>query len=210
MGIFITKDMQLANQSNKTASKKSNQTMGTESFADYFRKGNVKHLEGAKMALSNGEDSKNPYFMMSKDGATVNYNGVTFSCNHESGALELGDCSNREKCIRVPLAKGGSLLFNPDSIGGVNKAIGMFSAEDQGRIMRAIQMYNLASQKLEEMEEKKEAVSENTTSENDEEASVGEEDNNNIVDMTEKIDGVVLREMTSIYEIYDIKDSFAV
>ncbi len=192
---------------NNEPSKTENQR--EESFADFFQKGNVKHLEGAKYAMApNGDELKNTYFRGAKDGM-VSYNGVTFRCNYKTGALELGDCSHPNQCIRVALEKGGSLLFNPDSISGINQAIGMFSAEDQGRIMRAIQLYNMSKDKLEELEEEENADPEDRSlgkvdsneGDNDQRETTPEEVNQ--ADATKDY-VATLRERTEVYEIYDV------
>ena len=94
----------------------------------------------------------NEYFSMAQDGV-INYKGVTFACDYKTNTLTLGDCSNEDNCIRVGLSKGGSFLFNRDEIGSVSDAITMFSPEDRTRIMRAIQMDNMAQKALKEIED---------------------------------------------------------
>lgn len=192
------------------SSKGKSMSQGSDSFSDYFQKGNVKHLEGAKYAMTpSGDEAKNAYFRGAKDGY-VEYNGVTFRCNYKTGALEFGDCSHPNQCIRVPLEKGGSLLFNPDSISGINQAIGMFSAEDQGRIMRAIQLYNMAKDKLEELEEDENADPEGRSLGNVDSIEGKNHQQNDdtpeVVEQAEITKDYVsrLRERTEVYEIYDV------
>lgn len=81
------------------------------------------------------EQSNIPYSEYMQDGAVV-YNGVTFQCG--DGYLALGDVSNPANVLTIPLACGGSLLVNRDCISQLGKAMGMFSAEDFGNILRAI------------------------------------------------------------------------
>ena len=48
--------------------------------------------------------------------------------------------------LNIPLSQGGVLKVNIDSLEELSKAIGMFSPEDQNRIMRAIAQYNRIQQ----------------------------------------------------------------
>ena len=208
MNIGITSDRVSNNYSATGSVLLQADNQKNERFADYFQKGNVKHLEGTRYAMTpSGDEVKNAYFRGAKNGV-VSYNGVSFRCNYKTGALELGDCSHPNQCIRVPLEKGGSLLFNPDSISGVNQAIGMFSAEDQGRIMRAIQLYNMAKDKLEEIEEDENADPEESTSLNEKVDSddAVEKDKSEAVEQVEITKDYVatLCEKTERYEIYDV------
>lgn len=170
----------------------------------------TKHIDGAKSAfqLYGQSEVKNPYFLAAKNGF-VEYNGTQFKCNFETGALELGDCSNRLDCIRVPLSGGGSLLFNPDSTRGVTNAIGMFSAEDQGRIMRAIQMYNMAKEKLEELEEDENAVPEAGLTDADNQSDELPADSADDEEDVTRDYFVRLKAQTLNYEIYDVIDRMA-
>ena len=78
-----------------------------------------------------------------------------FICDRLTDALTLGDVSNPNNCIRVGLAKGGSLFFNRDDAGSVMNAITMFSPEDQERIVKAIQIDNMAQKAKKEVEDAK-------------------------------------------------------
>ena len=176
-------------------------SQGAERFADSFQN-DVKRMDAAKSAkTANGGEAKNAYFRGAK-GGIVEYNGVTFRCNYKTGALELGDCSRPYKCIRVSLEKGGSLLFNPDSISGLNQAISMFSAEDRGRIMRSIQLYNMTKDKLEELEEEENEDPKEASSTKDDDVEY-ESDGTEKDEITEDY-VAVLRERTERYEIYDV------
>lgn len=72
-------------------------------------------------------------------GNTIVYNGVTFLCDSKRHTISLGDVSNPKNVINIPLADGGTLLVNRNEVGSLAKAIGMFSAEDVGRILRALE-----------------------------------------------------------------------
>ncbi|MDE6025823.1 MAG: hypothetical protein K2G45_10265 [Lachnospiraceae bacterium] len=78
-----------------------------------------------------------PYGYLANDGI-ITYRGVVFVCDEENNCLLLGDCSNPNNCINVPLSGGGNLIFNRNNIGSISQAIGMFSPEDVSRIMKAI------------------------------------------------------------------------
>ncbi len=78
-----------------------------------------------------------PYGYLAKNGV-IEYNGVTFVCDKEHKAIHLGDTSDKNKCITIPLSKGGCLIVNRDNLGDLARAIGMFSPEDVNLIMRAI------------------------------------------------------------------------
>lgn len=98
---------------------------------------------------------KAPYsYLADKDGNIV-YKGVTFVCDYQKNRLCLGDMSNPKNVITIPLAKGGCLCVNRDNIGMLAKAIGMFSAEDIGRIMRAIAQDNKVKEVEWELEAKR-------------------------------------------------------
>ncbi len=85
-----------------------------------------------------GEQKKAPYSYLADDMGQIEYNGVVFQCDYEQNRLCLGDVSNPDDCLSIPLESGGCLVVNRDSIDGLSKAIGMFSPEDINRIMRAI------------------------------------------------------------------------
>lgn len=82
-------------------------------------------------------DNDVPYGYLANNGV-ITYHGVMFVCDAENKRLLLGDCSNPDNCINVPLSGGGNLVFNRNNIGSISQAIGMFSPEDISRIMRAI------------------------------------------------------------------------
>ncbi|MCM1283295.1 MAG: hypothetical protein NC180_07355 [Muribaculaceae bacterium] len=92
----------------------------------------------------NEDPDRNKYFRLADANGLINYKGVIFQCDYDTNTLTLGDCSDRSKCLHIPLSGGGSLLVNRDSLGDLNAAISMFSAEDIGRILRAIELDKLA------------------------------------------------------------------
>ena len=87
---------------------------------------------------------KAPYSYLADEAGNVVYNGVTFHCDDKKGQICLGDMNDVKNVINIPLAKGGCLRVHRDNIGELARAIGMFSPEDIGRIMRAIAQDNKA------------------------------------------------------------------
>ena len=98
-----------------------------------------------------GKD-KVPYGEMAEDGV-IEYNGVIFVCDYEHNCLTLGDTTNKEDCINIPLSGGGSLLVNRDNIDALSKAIGMFSPEDVRRILEALARDNKIQQMKKELDD---------------------------------------------------------
>ncbi len=80
---------------------------------------------------------KVPYGRLAKDGVII-YNGVCFVCDEKSNSICLGDMTDKENVLNIPLSGGGHLKVNRDSLGLLSKAVGMFSPEDLNLIMRAI------------------------------------------------------------------------
>ncbi|GFI24260.1 hypothetical protein IMSAGC011_03056 [Lachnospiraceae bacterium] len=78
-----------------------------------------------------------PYEYLAKNGV-ISYKGVEFVCDTERNAICLGDMTNKDDVLTIPLEGGGSLMVNRNSIGLLAEAITMFSPEDMNRIMRAI------------------------------------------------------------------------
>lgn len=98
------------------------------------------------------EEQKCEYFAMAKDGV-ISYNGATFVCDYDRNELQLGDCSDRSKCLTISLTNGGTLVVNRDNLEELKDAITMFSPEDQLLIMRAIMVDKKAQEILRKIEE---------------------------------------------------------
>ena len=90
---------------------------------------------------------------MADENGFITYHGVTFYCDKDNNQLTLGDVSNPANTITVPLEAGGSLVFNRENIGGLSRAITMFSGEDVRRIMTAIAQDAQCARKQNEIEE---------------------------------------------------------
>lgn len=116
-------------------------------------------VKGSRSSVQVSEEKKAPYSHLAKDGI-INYNGVTFVCDNLRSQLCLGDVTNPEDCIRIPMAEGGSLVVNRDNLGDLSQAIGMFSPEDVNRIMRAIAQDTKCQQMQQEIEDEKNSIGE--------------------------------------------------
>lgn len=103
------------------------------------------------------EPKKVPYENLAKDGA-IEYNGVTFFCDTLTNSICLGDVSDRENTLVIPLSEGGCLKVNRDNLDELQQAIGMFSPEDINRIMRAIAKDKRVREMKQELEEEKSNV----------------------------------------------------
>lgn len=101
-------------------------------------------------------ENKAPYGWLADENNCISYNGVTFVCDEDKRSINLGDTSNRDNVISIPLSDGGTLNVNRDNIGDLARAIGMFSPEDAKRIMQAIATDAQCQKKLLEIEEEKE------------------------------------------------------
>lgn len=130
--------MQLKAELEKEKEQKASQT-GSKQYISADEIAGLDSTQLLEKALLRGRDDMEgvPYGYLAKNGV-IEYNGVTFVCDKEHKAIHLGDTSDKNKCITIPLSKGGCLIVNRDSLGGLARAIGMFSPEDVNLIMRAI------------------------------------------------------------------------
>lgn len=129
------------------------------SFLEHFQDATQKISSGEKIRWDHldEEEQKCEYFARAEDGI-ISYEGAVFVCDYERNELQLGDCSDRSKCLTIPLSKGGSLVVNRDNISELKDAISMFSPEDQLLIMKAIMIDKRAQQILNEIEEESFAI----------------------------------------------------
>ncbi len=93
-----------------------------------------------------------PYDELAENGEII-YNGVVFRCDYEHNQLHLGDTTDKNKCLNIPLSGGGCLVVNRGNLDGLKDAIGMFSAEDQYLILRALSMEKKIQELRGEIEE---------------------------------------------------------
>lgn len=96
-----------------------------------------------------------PYSHMADDSNIISYKGATFVGNSENNTLCLGDMSDKNNVLSIPLSDGGTLMVNRDNIGQLAKAIDMFSPKDINRIMKAISTDAKARSKEAEIENMK-------------------------------------------------------
>lgn len=78
------------------------------------------------------------YASLADEKGIIEYNGVRFTTNEKE--ICLGDVSSPDQVICIALSTGEELQVNRNSIGELSRAIGMFSPEDQNRILRALQI----------------------------------------------------------------------
>lgn len=125
-----------------------------------IKPGKTEVIRGGRLKLHlSGEDKKAPYYYLSNEGI-IDYNGVVFVCDTEKNQLQLGDVSDKTKCLTIPLADGGALVVNRDNLGDLSKAIGMFSPEDVNRILRAIHQDTKVKQVMAEIEDEEGRIGE--------------------------------------------------
>lgn len=93
-----------------------------------------------------------PYSHMADDSNIISYKGATFVGDSETNTLCLGDMSQKENVLSIPLSDGGTLKVNRDNIGQLANAIDMFSPADINRIMQAISTDAKAQSKVIEIE----------------------------------------------------------
>lgn len=99
-----------------------------------------------------------PYSYLANEKGVIEYKGVVFTLDHERQWLCLGDMSNMDDVIRIPLSQGGCLMVNRNSIDALGRAIGMFSPEDVNRILRALKMDAKIQEMKKEIEEMEDGV----------------------------------------------------
>lgn len=93
--------------------------------------------------------------MIDPETGVISYNGVVFVPDSQKNAICLGDMSNEDNILTIPLSKGGSLRVNRNNIDQLGKAIDMFSPEDIRRIMEAISLDAKVQKEKAEIEESK-------------------------------------------------------
>lgn len=94
-----------------------------------------------------------PYGHLADENGMICWNGIVLQCDEEKNALCLGDMSQPQNVLSIPLSGGGVFRVNRDNFGDVSKIIGMFSPEDARRIMEAISTDLRAQEKQMEVEE---------------------------------------------------------
>lgn len=113
-----------------------------------------------KRVINLHNTKKAPYSYLANDAGIIVYNGVTFVCDEQNNSICLGDMTNANDVITVPLSRGGCLKVNRNNLSDLAKAITMFSPEDRNRIMRAIQLDKKVQQLKQEIEDEKSSIGE--------------------------------------------------
>ncbi|MCI8636033.1 MAG: hypothetical protein HFJ05_10695 [Eubacterium sp.] len=101
---------------------------------------------GSSLLARFSKTKKAPYSYLADASGKIVYKGVTFYCDDKKNQICLGNMDDVKNVINIPLSKGGCLRVNRENIGDLARAISMFSAEDIGRIMRAIAQDNKAKE----------------------------------------------------------------
>lgn len=107
-----------------------------------------------------------PYSYLANEEGVIEYNGVVFTLDNQRKWLCLGDMSNMDNVIRIPLSEGGCLMVNRDSIGALGRAISMFSPEDINLILRALKLDAKVQEMKKEIEDMEEGIGKDNQEEN--------------------------------------------
>lgn len=140
---------------------KADKSTGIEKLAEAVP-GEDKPLGADLLERMNGK-KKAPYSYLADENGIINYNGVVFVCDDKKQTISLGDTSNPDNCLNIPLENGGCLVVNRDNLGDLSSAIGMFSPEDVNRILRAIAQDAKLQQMQNEIEEDKNSIGDGST-----------------------------------------------
>lgn len=182
MGLFPDESMESETEisiqgSNQTENNRSDYTdSDSEGFLFYLANGTA--VNGSRLHEKLCDESKGaPYQYLADKNNIIDYEGVIFVCNSEKSELCLGDMSNPADVLDIPLSGGGVLRVNRNDIGSLAKAIGMFSPEDVGRIMRAISQDAHCRKKQTEIDEEITTLGEEQPSDLSEENRIREEEN---------------------------------
>lgn len=105
-------------------------------------------------------EKKAPYAYLADESNIIVYNGVAFYCDNEHQALCLGDMSDEDNVLTIPLSEGGCLKVNRNNIGDLSRAISMFSPEDVNRILSAIEQDKVCAGRMLEIDEMKNSIGE--------------------------------------------------
>lgn len=153
--------------------------MGQTFTAEKLNSESIQERQQEQELLTN---NKNEYFALG-DGSSIVYNGVCFMCNEQDNSICLGDMSDPSKVITIPLSGGGTLKVNRGNISDLGRAIGMFSPEDIGNILRAIEQDRKVQETKMEIEDNK-----------DKEVTKQVDELNDNADNSDKVDKDKLRE----------------
>lgn len=171
-------------------------TMGTsKQLADIPTIQNSLSTKGFSLMQRLSGEGTAPYSHLAKDGV-IEYKGVTFNCDYEKNQITLGDVSNPKNCLNIPLAKGGALVANVDNLGDLSKAIGMFSPEDQRRIMEAIAQHNKAEEMQQDIDEATNSIGDSATDKTQKADAVDSDQQTNAIDLNQLVEAPLVSEST--------------
>lgn len=78
------------------------------------------------------------YFSKANENGIIAYNGVNIVCDPDKSALCIGDVTEGQDVFSVNLCGGLKLKVNRKNMDDIPRVIGMFTPEDQKRIVNAI------------------------------------------------------------------------
>lgn len=85
---------------------------------------------------------KAPYSSLADSEDKISYHGAVFELDYEHNTISLGDMSNPNHILSIPLTERGHLLVNRDSVDDLLNVIDMFSPQDSTKIISAIYQDN--------------------------------------------------------------------
>lgn len=136
------------------------QKLSTDKYTAEVRiPGKVEYKAGGLMSEETligmaGERGKAPYSMLAdpKTGK-IEYNGVEYYCDFQKNQICLGDMTDIDNILNIPLSGGGRLMLNRNNLDDLEKSIKLFSPEDISIIMQAIATDNKMRQIQQELED---------------------------------------------------------
>ncbi len=136
----------------------------------------VKQPETEMRSVTGVPDKHNgaPYSYLANENGVIEYNGVVFHFHDLKRQLYLGDMSNPDDVIRIPMSEGGCLMVNRDNLDDLQKAIKMFSPEDINRIMRALRLDAKIKEMEKEIEDMEDGIGKSTDEEHAADAASAE------------------------------------
>lgn len=133
-----------------------------EEQEERFARIDKEQAEQALLKRIEERQSKVPYSYLAK-GGVIEYNGVVFVCDEEHESICLGDMTNADEVINIPLTEGGCLKVNRNNLSELSQAITMFSPSDIRRIMAAIALDAKCEQMKLQLDEECNSIGERDT-----------------------------------------------
>lgn len=100
-----------------------------------------------------GNRGKAPYSVLADRNGRIEFNGVEYYCDFNKNQICLGDMTDINNILVIPLTGGGKLMVNRNSLDDLEKSIKMFAPADVTKIMIAIAQDNKLKQMEQELED---------------------------------------------------------